>query len=179
VNIKVNQPATVTFSALPNVTLPGVVTSLSTTSTVVSNVVTYNANIQLTQNDIGVKPGMTAAVTVITGEHDNVLHVPSSAVRGAGTTGTVTVMQGKKQVQVPVTIGLRGDTDTEITSGLTAGQTVVTSTATAGNSTANGLTNLLTNRLRGGAGGGLGGGLGGGGGGFGGGGGGGFGGRGG
>jgi multidrug efflux pump subunit AcrA (membrane-fusion protein) len=162
VNVKVGQPATVSFSALPNVTLPGSVTSISSTSTVVSNVVTYNATIGLSQSDPSVKPGMTASVTVITSEKDNVLHVPSSAVRGTGTTGTVTVMNGKRQTTVPVGIGVRGDTDYEITTGLTAGQTVVTSTSTAGSGLTTGTG--LTNRLRTGlGGGGLGGGLGGGG----------------
>jgi macrolide-specific efflux system membrane fusion protein len=170
VNLKAGQPATVSFSALPNLSLPGLVTNVSPISTLVSNVVTYNATVGLTQSDPGVKVGMTASVTVVTSEHDNVLHVPSSAVRGTGTTGTVTVMQGKQQTAVPVGIGLRGDTDVEITSGLREGQSVVTSTSTAGAGATTG--NGLTNRLRGtgglggglgGAGGGVGGGLGGGG----------------
>jgi hypothetical protein len=78
-------------------------------------------------------------------------------VRGTGTTGTVTVMQGKQQTSVPVGIGLRGDTDVEITSGLREGQSVVTSTSTAGAgaTTGSGLTNR---RGTGGLGGGLGGG---------------------
>jgi macrolide-specific efflux system membrane fusion protein len=156
VNVKVGQPATVSFSALPNVTLPGSVTSIASTSTLVSNVVTYNATIGLSQSDPSVKPGMTASVNVITAEKDNVLHVPSSAVRGTGTTGTVTVVNGKQQTTVPVGIGVRGDTDYEITSGLTAGQSIVTSTSTAGSGLTTG--NGLTNRLRTGLGGGLGGG---------------------
>ncbi len=164
VNAKVGQPATVTFSALPNVALPGTVTSISPTSTLVSNVVTYYATVTLNQSDPSVKPGMTASVNVITGERDNVLHVPSSAVSGTGSTGTVTVVNGKQQQTVQVGIGLRGDTDAEITSGLTAGQTVVTSRSTTG-SGATGVNSNILNRLRGtgGLGGGLGGGIGGGG----------------
>ncbi|MBV8951897.1 MAG: HlyD family efflux transporter periplasmic adaptor subunit, partial [Actinobacteria bacterium] len=161
VNVKLGQPATVTFSALPNVTLPGTVTSISPTSTLVSNVVTYNATVSLNQSDPGVKPGMTSSVTIITGERDNVLHVPSSAVSGTGTTGSVTVVNGKQQNTVTVGIGLRGDTDDEITSGLTQGQTVVTSRSTSGSgATGSGLTGILS-RLRSGSGG-LGGGPGGG-----------------
>ncbi len=163
VNVKVGQPATVTFSALPNVTLPGSVTSISPTSTLVSNVVTYYATVALNQSDPNVRPGMTASVNVITDEKDNVLHVPSSAVSGTGTTGTVTVVNGKQQQTVQVGVGLRGDTDDEITSGLTEGQTIVTSRSTAGSGATTG-TGIL-NRLRGtgGFGGGLGGGFGGGG----------------
>lgn len=160
VNVKVGQPATVTFSALPNVTLPGTVTTISPTSTLVSNVVTYYATVTLSQSDPSVKPGMTASVNVITSEKDNVLHVPSSAVSGTGSTGTVTVVNGKQQSTVQVGVGTRGDTDVEITSGLSEGQTVVTSRSTTG-SGATGLSGNFLNRLRGT--GGLGGGLGGGG----------------
>lgn len=128
--LKVGQPAVISFSALPNAQAAGVVTEVDANSTLVSNVVTYYATVQITKVPTGVKPGMTASVTVTINRRDGVLTLPSAAVRGTGSTGTVTVENGKQQSTVTVGVGLRGDTLTEITSGLTAGQTVVLPSST-------------------------------------------------
>jgi HlyD family secretion protein len=128
--LKVGQPAVISFSALPNAQASGVVTEVDANSTLVSNVVTYYATVQITKVPTGVKPGMTASVTVTINRRDGVLTLPSAAVRGTGSTGTVTVENGKQQSTVTVGVGLRGDTLTEITSGLTAGQTVVLPSST-------------------------------------------------
>jgi len=128
--LAVGQPATVTFNALPNVQAAGSVTEVDTNSTLVSNVVTYYALLTLNSVPPTVKPGMTASVTVIIAKRDGVLNVTSAAVRGNGTTGTVTVMNGKQQSTVTVGVGLRGDTNTEITSGVSEGETLVLPTTT-------------------------------------------------
>ena len=128
--LAVGQPATVTFNALPNLQAAGVVTEVDTNSTLVSNVVTYYALVTLNSVPASVKPGMTASVTVIIAKRDDVLNVTSAAVRGSGSTGTVTVMNGKNQQTVTVGVGLRGDTNTEITSGVTDGETLVLPNAT-------------------------------------------------
>ena len=157
--LAVGQPATVTFNALPNVQAAGVVTEVDTNSTLVSNVVTYYALVTLNTVPSGVKPGMTASVTVTIAKRDGVLNVTSAAVRGSGTTGTVTVLNGKNQQTVAVGVGLRGDTNTEITSGVTEGQTLVLPNATVSGAASQ----LGTGTARFGGLGGLGGGLGGGG----------------
>jgi multidrug efflux pump subunit AcrA (membrane-fusion protein) len=170
--VKVGMPATVSFSALATTQLSGHVASIAPTSTVTSNVVTYGATIALDQTDPAVKPGMTASVTVVIAKSSGVLNVPSAAVQGRNNVGTVTVVNGKKQTPQTVTVGLRGDTTTEIVSGLKEGQTIVVSTSTLGNSVSTATTGVGAG-TRTGAGGGLGGGglggggLGGGGGGFG------------
>ena len=81
--IKDGQPATVTVDALPGTKLAAHVVAIDTTSTVVSNVVTYNVTFAFDNpTPAGVKPGMTAEVDVIVAETDNVVHVPTSAVTG-------------------------------------------------------------------------------------------------
>jgi hypothetical protein len=132
------------------------------TSTVVSNVVTYNVTVGLTNPPSAVKPGMTANLTVVVDSRDNVLHVPTADVSTRGGVSMVTVMQNDKQVVQPVTTGLVGDQSTEITSGLTEGETVVEPTVNFATSTGSGTSTNPAARLFGG---GLGGGLGGGGGG--------------
>jgi multidrug efflux pump subunit AcrA (membrane-fusion protein) len=154
--LQVGQPATVSFSALPNVQASGTVTEVDLSSTLVSNVVTYFATVDLTKVPAGVKPGMTASVTIVVNKAEGVLNLPSAAVRGTGSTGTVTVVNGKTQTTKIVGVGVRGDTTTEITSGLNAGDTVVVSSGTV-----SGVANQLgggTGRFGGLGGGGLGGG---------------------
>jgi len=98
---------------------------------------------------------------VITGEANNVLYVPATAVTTTGSTSSVVVVGADNAEQtVPVTLGVQGSTDDQILTGLSLGEKVLTSTATTGTGTGGGF------GFRGGGlgGGGLGGGLGGGGG---------------
>lgn len=164
--LQAGQPAVVSFSALPNVQAAGVVTSVDVNSTLVSNVVTYFATVTLTNPPAGVKPGMTASVTVTVNRREGVLNLPSAAVRTSGSTGTVTVMNGKVQTTKTVGVGLVGDTTTQITSGLNAGDTVVLPSSTLSGvssqlSTSSRLGGALTGGLGGGTGTRLGGGTGG------------------
>jgi multidrug efflux pump subunit AcrA (membrane-fusion protein) len=164
--IQVNQPAVVTVSALPGQNLAGTVGAIDTLQTVVSNVVTYNVTVNLNTTVAGLKPGMTANVVVTTGQKSNVIRVPNAAVTTRGATSTVRVLApDNKQQVVAVTVGLRGDSFTEIQSGLTTTSRVVISNgavaATTGTGTGTGRAGA--GGFGGFGGGGLGGGLGGGG----------------
>ena len=97
--------------------------------------VTYDATITLTDPPATVLNGMTASVAVTVASADNVLEVPSAVVTTAGRLSTVTVEKNGKQSVQTVSVGLVGDTTTQITSGLTAGEVVVEPTATVSNST--------------------------------------------
>jgi multidrug efflux pump subunit AcrA (membrane-fusion protein) len=144
--VKVGQPATVTLAALPNVGLAARVVSIDTTATVVSNVVTYNVVLLLDRAADGVKPGMTASITIVTAERVGAVHVPTAALRGTGNNTTVTLLVDGEQRTTPVTVGLRGDDAVEILSGLKAGdEVVVSSGASAG--TTGGTTGGGTGRL--------------------------------
>jgi uncharacterized membrane protein YgcG len=103
------------------------VTEIDTTSTVVSNVVTYNALVGFDSVPAAVKPGMTASVAVITASRDNVISVPSAAISTSGGQSTVTVRTAGKDEVRPVVTGLKGDGTTEVASGLNQGDQVVMS----------------------------------------------------
>lgn len=137
--VEIGQPATLTVSALPNVTLAAHVIQIDTVSTVVSNVVTYFVTLQLERVTPELKPGMTVTTQVIADKRDGVLHVPTAAVTGSGSSGTVAVV-GATGVRSTRTIGvgLKGDDSTEITSGLKAGEQVVITTALAAASSTTG-----------------------------------------
>ncbi len=138
VKLGVGQPATVSLDALPTQQIAGRVVEVDTTSTVSSNVVTYDALIELVEPPGGTKPGMTANVSVITGLRPNVLRLPTADIRTTAGASTVTVMNGTQQVTRPVTIGLKGDDATEIVSGVNQGDTVVAPTIPVSGTTGGG-----------------------------------------
>jgi multidrug efflux pump subunit AcrA (membrane-fusion protein) len=81
---------------------------------------------------------MTASVNIVTAESQNVLVVPNKALRTTGNQRTVTVLFEGQQIQVPVTVGLVGDTLTEITgTALKEGDVVIVTTTTASTSSSN------------------------------------------
>jgi macrolide-specific efflux system membrane fusion protein len=124
--LRVGQPSTVTVDALPSRQLAAhVIAVAATASTSSSNVVTYSVIFGLDRTSSKLKPGMTANVDVVTGEQDNVLHVPTAAVNGSGSNATVTVLRNGTQQRVPVAVGLKGDSSTAILSGLRATDSVV------------------------------------------------------
>jgi macrolide-specific efflux system membrane fusion protein len=126
--IKVGQPATITLDALSGVTLGAHVTAIAPLGATSNSVVSYNSTLTLDQSDSQVKPGMSASASVIVGQAQG-LNVPNSAVSGTGSLATVTVVSNGKKTTKPVAVGLRGDTRTQIVSGLSAGdQLVVTTT---------------------------------------------------
>jgi multidrug efflux pump subunit AcrA (membrane-fusion protein) len=139
--VSVGQPATVTLDALAGVELAAHVSQISLVGSTSSSVVSYDATLQLDQNDSQVKPGMSASASVITGQASGV-NLPNAAVTGTGSLATVNVLKNGKTVPTQVVVGLRGDSRTQIISGLSAGQQVaititlpsLSSTSTTGGS---------------------------------------------
>ncbi|WP_182903407.1 biotin/lipoyl-binding protein [Microbispora sp. H10830] len=123
--IKVGQAATVSFDALTGVTAAGKVTVVDPQPQTNNNVVQYAVTISLTDVPSTVRLGQTATVQVTVGKADDVLTVASSAVTTAGGQTTVTVLENGGQVVKRVEVGLKGDTTTEIKSGLQEGDQVV------------------------------------------------------
>jgi len=136
--VAAGQPVTLTIDSLPGERLSGTVASIDTVSTVVSNVVTYNAIVAFDSVPAGVKPGMTANVSVIAASRDGVISVPSAAISTVGGESTVTVRtaDGKDESR-PVVTGLKGDGTTEITSGLDAGEQLVMSVGVVSSNASN------------------------------------------
>jgi multidrug efflux pump subunit AcrA (membrane-fusion protein) len=129
-SLRLGQAATVTVAALSGAKLPAHIAAIDVASTVNSGVVTYDVTFQLDRRNAKAKPGMTADVEVVVGERDNVLHVPAAAITGSGANAAVTVLRSGVETRVPVVVGLRGDSATEIVSGLRQGDAVVLPSAT-------------------------------------------------
>jgi macrolide-specific efflux system membrane fusion protein len=141
--VAAGQPVTLTIDSLSGQRPSGTVSSIDTVSTVVSNVVTYNAVVAFDSVPAGVKPGMTANVSVVSASREGVVSVPSAAISTVGGVSTVKVRTNGVDETRTVVTGLTGDGTTEITSGLEAGEQVVmsvgvvTSSGSSGSSTQN------------------------------------------
>ena len=116
-NVKVGHPATVTFDAIPNKTYNGVVTQIGLVGASTQGVVSYPVTVQITDADAMVKPGMTAAVSIVIAQYDNVLMVPNQAIQVTGSRHQVIVLFEGQQISVPVAIGLTNATMSEVTGG--------------------------------------------------------------
>lgn len=123
-HVNVGQPANITFNALPNKQFVGKVVSIAPNAAVQSGVATYTVGIAFQQTE-GVKPGLTGNADIIYAQHDHTLLVPNRAVRSVGAQHVVSVVDGTKVVQQPVTTGVSNDQFTEILSGLKVGEPVV------------------------------------------------------
>lgn len=141
--IKLGQKATLTFDAIPNFSIAGVVAQIDTVGTVSQGVVTYNVKISFDSQDSAVKPGMSVSASIITDVKQDVLVVQNTAVKSQGNSnyvemfnppllaptdglvGSISIIAPNK---IPVVTGLSNNTQTEIVSGLKEGDEIVTRT---------------------------------------------------
>jgi len=79
--VKNGQAATFTVSAYPTRRYPARITRVGYGSTVKDNVVTYLTELSVNNDDLSLRPGMTATATITTVEHKDVLLVPNAALR--------------------------------------------------------------------------------------------------
>jgi HlyD family secretion protein len=76
-----NMDVTFNVDAFPGKPFKGKVRQIRNAPTTVSNVVTYDAVIDVDNPDLELKPGMTANVTFLVGQKDDALRVPNAALR--------------------------------------------------------------------------------------------------
>jgi HlyD family secretion protein len=133
-DIVVGDRASVTFEALPGVEVPAAVLAvapLAATST--TGLVTYDVRVGLDEVPDGVREGMTASVSVVVDEAFDVLRAPQGAITTEGDRSTVELLAGDgTRSTAPVTLGIQGDVDTEITSGVSEGDVLVIPSAENG-----------------------------------------------
>jgi HlyD family secretion protein len=73
--------ANFTVDAYPGETFSGEISQVRLNAQTLQNVVTYSAVIDVANNDLKLRPGMTANITVPVARKDNVLTVPNAALR--------------------------------------------------------------------------------------------------
>ena len=138
-----------TVEAYPEETFSGTVTQVRQAPQIVQNVITYDAVVRVPNPKLLLKPGMTAAVRVVTAERNDVLRVPNQALRyspprAKGAKAAEDANKSEKSqhavwrleegrpVRVPIRIGLDDEAFSEVVSGeLTQGETIVLGVAGA------------------------------------------------
>lgn len=143
--VKVGQRVTFTVDAYPNDTFEGAVTQVRQEATTTNNVVTYEVVISAPNQDLKLKPGLTANVNIYTEEIKNVLSVPSKALRYTPEKETVGgrkiqdvtnaknkvwTLEGNTLVAHKVTVGSTDGVHTQILGGIKNGAKVITGIAT-------------------------------------------------
>ena len=79
--VAVGQAATFTVDAYPGQGMHGTVRDIRAAPIVVQNVVNYNAVITVDNPELKLKPGMTATVSILVAQRQNVLKIPRAALR--------------------------------------------------------------------------------------------------
>ena len=140
--VAVGQDATFTVDAYPQSAFSGRVAQVRNAPINVLNVVTYDVLINATNEDLRLKPGMTANVAIVTARAPDTIRIPTTALRfrpppgafdGAHAAqpvpaGQVVWIRGDDGELRPVvvTTGIADDKWTQVTSGLEPGADVVT-----------------------------------------------------
>lgn len=166
--VKIGQKATLTFDALPDLSINGKIVEVDIVGTVNQGVTSYGVKIALETDDERIKAGMTVTADIIVDAKTNVLVLPSNAIKsqaGVYYVELVEVPEEKKQeflnnrrgILLPtkpkrqqVQIGISNDSLTEILSGLKEGDIVISSTITSTNQTSQRSQPFLIPGIRGG-----------------------------
>ncbi|MEV6348223.1 efflux RND transporter periplasmic adaptor subunit [Actinoplanes sp. NPDC051851] len=126
-SLAVGQTTTITLADHDD-TLDGTVVQVDPVGTSDGTLVRYGVVIAFGEAPSDLLVGQSAQVQVRVGEKKSVLRVPSTSVHDvSGGSGTVLVRHDGESKERTVTVGLQGDSYTEITDGLTAGEQVVRS----------------------------------------------------
>lgn len=138
--VEVGQRVSFTVDAYPGETFEGKVTQVRLEATTESNVVTYEVVISASNKDLKLKPGLTANVTIFTLERNNIVSVPTKALRFTPTkemlnpgekiedcqgAHKVWVREGKTLKAYAVKTGITNGTRTQIVSGIKEGAEVI------------------------------------------------------
>ncbi|MFH9349400.1 efflux RND transporter periplasmic adaptor subunit [Kitasatospora sp. NPDC017646] len=144
--LKKGEAATVTLNAQSDTKLNATVLSVSSLPSsgssggaAGSSAVQYAATLQLSGDTSTLRTGLSATVQVITGEADNALSLPTSALSGTGSSRTATVVhEGGATERVDVGVGVEGDSTVQVVSGLKEGDKVELPTTSGNNGFPNG-----------------------------------------
>lgn len=127
-----------TLDGYPDTIFKGKVKQVRIAPTTVQNVVTYDVVINVDNKDYKLKPGMTANVSIITSEKNNILMIPNAALRFTPPRDAdapkykeqgIWVLAGKKPHRISIKTGISDGNFTEILSSKSLeGKKVITET---------------------------------------------------
>jgi len=104
-SVSVGQSATLSFDAVLGGNYHGEVVDVSRVGSNVGGVVSFTVTVELTDADNLIKPGMTAAVSIVVKEENNILLIPNRAVRLVDAQRTVYMLVDGKPKPIKVELG--------------------------------------------------------------------------
>lgn len=121
--VKEGQEVEYTLDGYPDSTFYGKVTQVRLDSTTTSNVVTYTVIVSVNNDDLKLKPGMTANVSIITKRSENVMCAPSVAMKYSPETNGqkyqnqgIWVLENGKPKRIDIKEGASDESNVEIIS---------------------------------------------------------------
>ncbi|MBP9719191.1 MAG: efflux RND transporter periplasmic adaptor subunit [Candidatus Levybacteria bacterium] len=127
--VEPGQSVTIDVSAISTKIYKGVVSRVDSIGTLDKGVIRYKVYIDVLDADNRLRPGMNVDVEIITTKLSNVLSVPNAAVKPYQG-GRAVRVPGKKKGEIDykaVKVGIKGESRTQILSGIEEGQQVITS----------------------------------------------------
>lgn len=175
--IRIDQAVDFTVDAFADRTFHGTVVQVRNAPKTVQNVVTYDVVISVKNDDLKLKPGMTANVSVTVAQRESALKISNAALRfrplddpsktvatpapgGSGRRGksgrsgvrersVYLLSGGKKPLATPVKLGINDGLSTEVLEGLKEGDMVITGeTSASGKSAGAGATSPFGGGMR-------------------------------
>ncbi len=142
--VKISQQATLTFDAIPDITLTGKVIDVDAIGTASQGVVTYTVKISFDTQDSRIKTAMSVSASIIVDVRPDVLLVSNSAIKSQNSSSYVELIDDNNQTSASTSIfgntinnpprrqtietGASNDEFTEIISGLNENDAVITRT---------------------------------------------------
>lgn len=121
--VEEGQDVTYTLDGYPDSTFKGKVTQVRLSPTTESNVVTYTVIVDVNNEDLKLKPGMTANVSIITDKSENVLCVPNMSLKFTPDINGpkyknqgIWILEKNKPKRIEIETGANNDSSTEVIS---------------------------------------------------------------
>lgn len=128
VDVEIGQHVELRLDALPDADISGEITRVALTPIVAGQLVTYPVRVTLNAEDEPIRIGMSATATIIVDEVPDTLILPNRFLRidRATQQAYVTIERSAGIFEeIPVELGLRNETESQIVAGVEAGQRVV------------------------------------------------------
>lgn len=123
--VQIGQPVFVRLDAIPGAEFKGVVTAIAPQGEKEDSIVTYEVTIEIENEDLSLRPMMTANVDIVTEELPDVIAIPLETLHSEQGDDVVYVQDGEAQVRRKVRVAFRTPTQAVITQGLEEGDRVI------------------------------------------------------
>lgn len=126
--VKVGQKVSISLDALEGTEFTGEVEKIDSIGTATSGVVSYGVTVKFDKLDERMKPTMSVSAIISVSKKENVLMVPSGAIKSGREGDYVEILENEIPKRAAVEVGDSNDTSSEIVKGVSVGDKVITQT---------------------------------------------------